>query len=97
MATDYELINNKARKQYEFHIDGFVPKIEYIINQEGNVYLTHTEVPYELEGRGIGTQLVEKVLADIENNQMHVVPLCPFVSAYIRKNPEWKRIVALIK
>lgn len=95
MATDYTLINNKKQKQYEFHIDDFVPKIEYIINHEENVYLTHTEVPYELGGKGIGTQLVVKVLTDIEDNNQRVVPLCPFVASYIRKNPEWKRLVAL--
>jgi predicted GNAT family acetyltransferase len=95
MATDYKLINNKRRKQYEFHIEGAVAKIEYIINQEGIVYLTHTEVPYELEGQGIGKQLVEKVLIDIEDNNMYVVPLCPFVAAYILKNTEWKRLIAL--
>lgn len=89
------LINNKTEKQYEFHIDGFTPKIEYIINHENNVYLTHTEVPKQLGGRGIATQLVEQVLADIEANHQRVVPLCPFVSNYIRKNPEWKRLVAL--
>jgi len=96
MDKDFNLINNKPRKQYEFHIEGYVPKIEYIINRDGNVYLTHTEVPYELEGQGVGTQLVKKTLVDIEDNNMQVVPMCPFVAAYIRKNPEWKRIVAVL-
>lgn len=96
METNYELINNKKRKQYELHVDGLTPKIEYIINDQGNVYLTHTEVPYELEGRGIGTQLVEKTLNDIEENGLQVVPLCGFVASYIRKNPEWKRLIAAI-
>lgn len=96
MNTNYQLINNKPLKQYEFHIEGYIPKIEYIINKDGNVYLTHTEVPYQLEGQGIGKKLVEQVLTDIEENNMHVVPLCPFVSAYIRKNPEWKRLIAVI-
>ena len=96
MDANYDLINNKHLKQYEFHIEGFVPKIEYIINHEENVYLTHTEVPYELGGKGVGTQLVEKTLTDIEENNMHVVPLCPFVAAYIRKNPEWKRLIATL-
>lgn len=94
MAIDYQLINNKPRKQYEFNMEGLVAKIEYTINQYDNVYLTHTEVPYELGGRGVGTLLVEKVLMDIEENNMHVVPLCPFVVAYIRKNPEWERLIA---
>lgn len=96
MDTNYKLINNKSERQYEFHIDGLIPKIEYLINKETNVYLTHTEVPYELGGQGIGKQLVEEVLTDIENNNMYVVPLCPFVTSYIRKNPEWKRLIAQI-
>jgi len=93
MTEDFELINNKERKQYEFHIDKYAPKIEYTINNFKNIYLTHTEVPNALAGRGIGTQLVEKTLCDIEENGMCVVPLCSFVAAYIKKHPEWKRIV----
>lgn len=94
MEENYELINNEVQKQYEFHIDRHIPLIEYIINKDGNVYLTHTEVPRALGGRGIGTQLVEKTLTDIENHGFKVVPLCPFVAGYIKKNPEWKRLVA---
>ncbi len=44
-----KLINNEANHQYEFHVGELVPKIEYI--KSGNkIYLTHTEVPGELEG-----------------------------------------------
>ena len=57
------------------------------------IYLTHTEVPRELEGKGIGSQLVEKTLQDIERQGLRLVPLCPFVAAYIKKHPEWRRIV----
>ena len=53
MNTNYQLIENAAVKQYEFHIDGFIPKIEYI-KVKGKIFLTHTEVPVELEGKGIG-------------------------------------------
>ena len=43
---DLELINNEAAKQYEFHIDGFVAKIEY--KKSGDkIYLIHTEIPKE--------------------------------------------------
>ena len=59
----------------------------------GEIYLTHTEVPRELEGKGIGSQLVEKTLQDIERQGLRLVPLCPFVAAYIKKHPEWRRIV----
>lgn len=94
MTKDYELFNNEEERQYEFHIDAYIPRIEYIINQNNVIYLTHTEVQHQLEGQGVGKLLVEKVLADIEAKQMKLVPMCPFVAAYIRKYPEWKRLVA---
>ncbi len=89
----YELVDNTERKQYEFHIEGYVPKIEYIKTKNGEIYLTHTEVPVALEGRGIGSQLTEKTLVYIESKGLRIVPLCPFVAGYVKKHPEWKRIL----
>ena len=93
MEADYELIDNEERRQYEFHVDQYTPKIEYIKSTNGEIYLTHTEVPTQLGGKGIGSQLVEKALKDIEKQGLRLVPLCPFVAGYIHKHPEWKRIV----
>lgn len=31
--TDYKLINNENSRRYEFQIDGFIPKIEYILSE----------------------------------------------------------------
>lgn len=93
MTEDYELIDNKERRQYEFHIEKYTPRIEYIKSSNGEIYLTHTEVPPALNGRGIGSLLVEKSLKDIEDQGLRLVPLCPFVAAYIHKHPEWKRII----
>ena len=93
IEADYELIDNEERHQYEFHVDKYTPKIEYIKSTNGEIYLTHTEVPTQLGGKGIGSQLVEKALKDIEKQGLRLVPLCPFVAGYIHKHPEWKRIV----
>ena len=93
MAEDYQLTDNEERHQYEFHIDKYVPRIEYIKSKNGEIYLTHTEVPVALEGKGIGSQLIEKALKDIESKGLRLVPLCPFVAGYLQKHPDWKRIV----
>ena len=90
---DYELIDNTENHQYEFHIGKLVPTIEYSKSKNGEIYLTHTEVPVQLEGKGVGSQLVEKVLKDIERQELRLVPLCPFVAGYIKKHPDWRRIV----
>jgi len=90
---DYELIDNEVYNQYEFHVGNQVAKIEYIKANNNEIYLVHTEMPSSLEGKGIGSMLAEKVLADIESKNLRLVPLCPFIAGYIQKHPEWRRIV----
>ena len=88
----YKLINNAEAKQYEVHVENLVARIEYI-RAKNRIFLTHTEVPKALEGKGIGTAMVSQVLQDIKHQQLTLVPLCPFVSAYIKRHPEWMELV----
>ena len=90
---NYKLIHNVALHQYEFRIGDLIPRIEYIKTKNGEIYLTHTEVPSALEGKGVGSSLVRLALEDIERQQLRLVPLCPFVAGYVQKHPEWKRLV----
>ena len=87
-----KLVHNEVNHQYEFHIGGLVSKIAYI--KSGNkIFLTHTEVPGELEGQGIASDLVKKVLTDVQQKELKVVPLCPFIDKYIKRHPEWEILV----
>ena len=87
------LINNETARRFELPVSGQKAIIEYDIN--GNRYfLTHTEVPEALEGQGIGSAIVEKALMWLEAHEKKVVPLCPMVSAFMRRHPEWKRLLA---
>ncbi len=90
---DLDLKKNEEKKLFEATVDGFTSLIEFIWTREV-VYLTHTEVPAELGGRGIGKALVLSVLTELKAEGMKVAPLCPFVAAYIKKNPEWIPLVA---
>jgi hypothetical protein len=86
------LVDNASKKRYEALVDGSTALIEYIKAQD-KIYLTHTEVPTALEGKGIGSALVLKVLKDIERQNLTLVPLCPFVALYLKRHPEWKKLV----
>ncbi len=88
----YELLDNTEDKQYEFHIEGVLAKIEYR-RANNKIYLTHTEVPKQLEGKGIASSLVHSVLEDIEKKGLTLIPMCPFVAAYIKRHPDWKKLV----
>jgi predicted GNAT family acetyltransferase len=87
------LSNNLERKRYELEVEGKTAFIEYILAQ-GKIYLTHTEVPKSLEGQGIGSKLVKLVLEDIQKSELKLMPLCPFVAAYIKRHPEWTKLLA---
>jgi uncharacterized protein len=40
-----------------------------------------------------GAELVAWALADIRANGLKIVPLCPFVSAYLQRHPEYADLV----
>jgi len=86
------LVNNTEKKQYEIHIENVVARIEYAL-VGGVVKLQHTEVPVELKGKGVASQLVGLVLKDIEHRGLKVLPKCLFVAGYIDRHPDWKRVV----
>ena len=58
------------------------------------VVFTHTEVDEAFEGQGIGGALVRGALDDVRSKGLAVVPLCPFVKAWIAKHPEYEDLVA---
>lgn len=89
---EYQLIDDAANKRYVFELTGENPRIEYIKAGE-RIVLSHTEVPKEHEGKGIGSALVKAALADIDRQGLILIPLCPFVAMYIKRHPEWKRLV----
>lgn len=86
------LIDNQEDKQYEIQAESQVIRIEYIKAQD-KIYLTHTEVPQSLEGKGYGSQIIKMALEDIEEKELTLIPMCPFVAGYIKKHPEWKKLV----
>jgi uncharacterized protein len=55
--------------------------------------LTHTEVPKAWEGQGVGSALVRAALAHVRELGAHVMPLCPFVLAYLQRHPDEADIV----
>ena len=89
---DIPLVKNENDHQFQITIEGHKALIVY--KEHANIIsLIHTEVEPELEGKGAATAVIEKTLAYIEDNNYKLIPLCPLVFAYIKRHPEWKRIV----
>lgn len=92
MDSDYLLIDNIEAKEFQFRIGESIARIEYIKAKE-RIYLTHTEVPRDYEGKGVGSELIKQALKNIKARDLTLVPLCPFVAMYIKRHPEWKTLV----
>lgn len=79
--------DNPAGSRYELDVDGYTAFVEYRLHPDF-IDLIHTVVPKELGGRGVGTKLAQGVLADVRARGLKVKPTCPFIAAYLKKNPE---------
>lgn len=86
------LVNNTGAHRFEMVVDEHTAIIAYRQSAE-SITLLHTEVPPALEGKGAATAIIEKTLAYIEEHKLPLIPLCPLVAAYIKRHPEWERIV----
>ena len=79
--------DNPAAQRFELAVEGQVAFVQYERKNDRIVFL-HTEVPPAFRGRGIGENLVKGALDAARREGLRVVPVCPFVKAYLRKHPE---------
>lgn len=95
MKPEFEnipLVKNKSNSRFELTVDGYIAFIDYV-DKESYIALTHTESPEALAGRGVATALIEKTLKYLDEHNILLLPLCPLVFAFIKRHPEWVRIV----
>lgn len=84
--------DNRAEQEFEISLDGHRAFAAYQLEGDTIVF-THTLVPKKLEGRGIATKLIRAALDSARDRGLKVVPICPFVKAYIERHPEYQALV----
>ena len=84
--------NNRSAQQFEAQVDGYQALIRYTLAGR-TMTMTHTEVPDELGGRGVGSQLVRGALEQARVEGLQVVPVCPFIASYIARHEEYQSLV----
>lgn len=85
--------DNRAEQEFELDLDGHRAVAAY--QREGDrIVFTHTVVPPAIEGRGVGSKLIRAALDSARDQGLKVVPQCPFVAAFIRKQPAYRDLLA---
>src|SRR5262249_22499066 len=82
-ASAMAVTHNSAMSRYELQTPPGLAIAVY--RQQGDARLfTHTEVPPDDEGQGIGSRLVRAALDDTRRQGLRIVPACSFVVDFVR-------------
>jgi len=78
--------------RFEIERDGHVAFLDYNLGA-GVLRLLHTEVPDQLQGQGIASELAKSALDWAREHSVKVDVICPFVDSYIKRHPEYADLI----
>lgn len=60
-------------------------KMTYSIPSSAFIIIDHTEIESAFEGKGVGKQLLYKIVEMAREKEIKILPLCPFANAMFKK------------
>ena len=90
--SDITITHRPDAQRFDTTINGQTGYISYQERDNTLIY-DHTIVPQSLGGRGVGSALVGHALDFAHEHNKKVIPQCSFVSAYIKKHPEYQDLL----
>ena len=89
-----DVSRNDSSRRCEARVDGVLAGFAEYQLTDDLVIFTHTEVDPAYEGQGVGSAIARFALDDVgDQGTRRVLPLCPFIKAWIGKHPEYIPLV----
>ncbi|MEE8407572.1 MAG: GNAT family N-acetyltransferase [Acidimicrobiia bacterium] len=79
--------------RYVVEVDGEVAGYTVYHMRGGRHFFVHTEVEPGFAGRGVGSVLARYALDDVKAKGGSVIPICPFIRAFIDEHPEYETLI----
>jgi uncharacterized protein len=92
MLMDDSVTENPAAHRFEMAVGDTIAAAYYRL-EDGKVVLTHTEVPEQLSGQGLGSTLAAGVFRLIRESGRRVAIRCPFIAGWVSRHPEVEDLV----
>jgi predicted GNAT family acetyltransferase len=86
------VVDNPSENRFEAEVHGALATADYEIHGD-SMLLTHTEVPAQFRGQGVGEALAFAAFDAARERGMKVVPRCEFMVAFAAAHPEYQDIV----
>jgi hypothetical protein len=81
--------------QFYYEQDGQqMAEMVYVMAGPDKMIIEHTEVNEALEGKGIGKELLHRLVEYVREKNIKVIPLCVFAKAVFKRTPEWQDVLA---
>jgi hypothetical protein len=85
---------NQKKGKFYYKKDGKqVAEMTYTYAGDDRIIIDHTEVDESLRGEGVGYKLVEASVRFARENNMFIMPLCPFANAVFKKKSEYSDVL----
>jgi len=84
-----EVRDNPDEDRYELLVDGVLAGVAEYRDREDRRIFVHTVVEKAYGGRGLGNRLAKGALDDALARDLHVVPRCPFIRAWLERHPDY--------
>ncbi len=92
-----EIKEDKTGKKGEFYIENNgerIAKIQFLDSADSTITVYHTEVDASLRGKGVGEELVERVVKYARDNNLKIVATCPYAKKLIERNEGMRSVLA---
>ena len=85
---------NPAETRFELPLEGdAIAAAYYRLDEAGNVVLTHTEVPFEYSGQGLGTRLATGTFDLLRASGRKAVLRCSFMQRFYATHRDYGDVV----
>ncbi|RAJ08119.1 GNAT family N-acetyltransferase [Arenibacter echinorum] len=84
--------HEKDNSRFTMAINGEIAIVEYQLRDD-KMYLTYSEVPIKLRGKGYGKELVEGTFEQLTKEGYKAVAVCSYIKAVARRSEKWNSII----
>ena len=85
---------NDKKGTFFIEIDGKQEaEMTFVFAGEDKIIIDHTGVNPGNEGKGLGKQMVAQAVTYARENNIKIIPLCPFAKKVFDKTPEFRDVL----
>jgi uncharacterized protein len=92
-GSDERFEHDAVARRFTLSSGSAAAVLDYREHDSHTLEYYHTFVPPAMRGRGVASRLVAHALRYAQAQQVSVIPTCPFVSAFIRRHPEYAAVL----